>query len=87
MLTKGVCLLHHNARSHTANATKELLALFKWDVLKHPAHFPDLAPSDYCLFTSLNLHMGGKRFSTDKEVKREVDKGVGGKLLRGRHKK
>lgn len=74
MLTKGVCLLHDNARPHTANATKELLASFKWDVLNHPAHSPDLAPSDYYLFTSLKLHMGGKRFSTDEEVKEEVGK-------------
>ena len=71
MLTKGVCLLHDNARPHTANATKELLASFKWDVLNHPAHSPDLAPSDYYLFTSLKLHMGGKSFSTDEEVKEE----------------
>lgn len=57
-----------------ANATKELLASFKWDVLNHPAHSPDLVPSDYYLFTSLKLHVGGKRFSTDEEVKEEVEK-------------
>ena len=33
------------------------------------------------------MHMGGKRFSTGEEVKGEVDEGVGGKLLQGRHKK
>uniref|UniRef100_A0A8D8R8P0 Histone-lysine N-methyltransferase SETMAR n=1 Tax=Cacopsylla melanoneura TaxID=428564 RepID=A0A8D8R8P0_9HEMI len=74
MLTNGVCLLHDNARPHTANATKQLLDSFGWDVLNHPAHSPDLAPSDYHLFTALKLHMGGKRFSTDEEVKQEVEK-------------
>jgi hypothetical protein len=62
MLTKGVCLLHENAKSHMANTMKELLASFKWDVLNHSAHSPDLASSDYYLLTSLKLHMGGKRF-------------------------
>ena len=35
------------------------------------------------------MHMGGKRFQTDEEVKGDVDvvEGVGGKLLRRRHKK
>ncbi|CAH0398476.1 unnamed protein product [Chilo suppressalis] len=31
-------------------------------------------PRDYYLSTSLKLHMGGKRFSTDEEVKQEVEK-------------
>lgn len=74
ILTKGVCLLHDNARPSTANATKQLLDSFGWDFLNHPPYSPDLAPSDYHLFTSLNMHMGGKRFSTDEEVKGEVKK-------------
>ena len=72
-LTKGVCLLHDNARPHTANVTKQLLDTFGWDVLDHPSHSPDLAPSDYHLFPSLKQHLGGKKFSTDEEVKEEVD--------------
>lgn len=74
LLQKGVCLLHDNARPHTANATKQLLESFGWDVLNHPAHSPDQAPSDYHLFTSLKMHMGGKKFSTDEEVKGGVNK-------------
>ena len=70
MLTKGVDLLRD---ASTANATKSLLASFKRNVLNHPAHSPHLAPSDYYLFTSLKLHMGGKMFSTDEEVKEEVE--------------
>lgn len=61
--------LHNNARLHTGNATK-LLASFKWDILNHPVHSPDLAPSDYNLFNSLKLHMGGKGYSTDEEVEK-----------------
>ena len=73
LLQKGVCLLHENATTHTAHATKQLLESFGWDVLNHPAYSPDLAPSDYHLFTSLKMHMGGKKFSTDEEVKVEVN--------------
>ncbi|KAL4143904.1 hypothetical protein QTP88_006158 [Uroleucon formosanum] len=70
----GVCLLHDNARPHTANVTKQLLDSFGLDVLNHPPYSPDLVPSDYHLFTSLKKHMGGKQFSTDEEVKGAVDK-------------
>lgn len=74
LLTKGVCLLHDNARPHTANVPKQLLSSYGWDVLSHPPYFPDLVPSDYHLFTSLKMHMGGKRFSSDEEVMEEVKK-------------
>ncbi|KAL4098309.1 hypothetical protein QTP88_022944 [Uroleucon formosanum] len=56
-----------------------------------PPVFPPIwHPSDYHLFTSLKKHMGGKKFSTDVKVnnmKDKVDKGDGGRVLRGRHKK
>lgn len=72
MLTKGVCLLHDNARPHTANVITALLNSFKWNVLRHPAHSPDLAPSDYHLFLHLKQHLAGKRFETDENVEKEV---------------
>ncbi|VVC28199.1 Ribonuclease H-like domain,Transposase, type 1 [Cinara cedri] len=74
LLTSGICLLHDKARPHTANVTKQLLDSFGCDVLNHPPYSPDLAPSDYHLFTSLKKHMGGKKCSTDEEVKGAVDK-------------
>jgi len=40
--------------------------------LNHPAYSPDLAPSDFHLFTFLKTYMGGKKFQTDKEVKQKV---------------
>lgn len=72
MLTKGVCLLHDNARPQTANATKARLDSFGWDILNHPAYSSDLAPSDFHLFTFLKTYMGGKKFQTDEEEKQEV---------------
>jgi hypothetical protein len=32
ILTRGLCLLHDNARAHTARVTQELLQTTKWDV-------------------------------------------------------
>jgi len=72
MLTKGVRLLHDNARPHLARNTKALLDKFGWDILPHPLYSPDLALSDYHLFTNLKKHVGGKKLNSDEEVKTVV---------------
>lgn len=72
MLTSGVSLLHDNARPHTARITQDLLASFGWDIVTHPPYSPDLAPSDYHLFTKLKEFLGGKRFADDEELKEAV---------------
>jgi hypothetical protein len=48
---------------------QELLQTFKWDVLGHPSHSPDLAPGDYHLFGKLKEHIAGKKFDDDDEAK------------------
>jgi hypothetical protein len=50
-----VLLLHDNARPHTANKTYEMLQNFKGEVLEHPPYSPNLAPSNFHLFGSLNI--------------------------------
>jgi transposase len=52
-LISGVVLLHDNARPHTAARTRSLLAHLNWELFDHPSYSPDLAPSDYHLFTNL----------------------------------
>ena len=54
MLTKGVVLLRDNTRTHTAARTRGLIKLFNWEIFDHPLCSPDLAPSDYRLFTKIN---------------------------------
>jgi histone-lysine N-methyltransferase SETMAR len=54
MLTSGVILLHDNARPHTAARTRALLEYFNWELFDRPPYSPDLAPSDYELFTYAN---------------------------------
>lgn len=68
-LSKGIVLLHDNARPHVANRTKDLIKSFKWETLDHPPYSPDLAPSDYHLFLHLKKHLGGQRLQDDNEVK------------------
>lgn len=60
------------AWQHTANAIKARLDSFGWDILNHPAYSPDLAPSDFHLFTFLKTYISGKKFQTDEKVKQEV---------------
>jgi histone-lysine N-methyltransferase SETMAR len=53
MLTYGVVLLHDNARPHTAARTRALLEHFHWELSDHSPYSPDLALSEYHLFTYL----------------------------------
>jgi histone-lysine N-methyltransferase SETMAR len=46
-------LLHDNACLHTAACIRALLEHFNWEMSDHPPYSPDLASSDYHLFTYL----------------------------------
>lgn len=71
-MTRRVCLLHDDARLHTANVAKQLLDFFGWNFLNSPPHYsPDFAPSDYYLFTSLKMYVSGNKFLMGEET---VDK-------------
>jgi len=52
-VTKGILFLHGNAPAHWALATQKKLAYLGFQFLDHPPYSPDLAPSDYHLFTGL----------------------------------
>jgi histone-lysine N-methyltransferase SETMAR len=43
-----------------------------WDVLFQPPYPPDLAPSDFHLFTYLRQFLGGTCVGSDEEVKKTV---------------
>jgi hypothetical protein len=40
----------------------------RYELLKLSPYFPDLAPSDFCLFPKLKLFLAGQRFSSNQEA-------------------
>ena len=60
---------HDNARPHVARKTKVELAGYGWTILPHPPYSPDLAPSDYYLFSDMQRHLGDTKFQSRSEVK------------------
>jgi len=56
--TRGIKLLHDNARPHVASATREFIRSSGIELLGHPAYSPDLAPCDYYLFDFIKQRLG-----------------------------
>jgi len=52
-VTNGVLFLRDNVLAHRALATQKKLAYLGFQCLDHPPYSPDLAPSDYHLFSGL----------------------------------
>ncbi|CAK9834554.1 Histone-lysine N-methyltransferase SETMAR [Anthophora retusa] len=61
---KGVVFHHDNARPHTSLVTRQKLRELGWEVLLHPPYSPDIAPSDYYLFRSLQNSLTGVKLAT-----------------------
>jgi [histone H3]-lysine36 N-dimethyltransferase SETMAR len=70
---KGVILQQDNARPHTAKITQQKLKEFGWEILPHPPYSPDIAPSDYHLFQSLQHFLDGKEFKGKNEVENAIN--------------
>jgi hypothetical protein len=58
---KGNHPVYDNAHPHTANLTT--LATLGWEILNHPPHSLDLAPSDYHLFGPMKEHVGEQKLA------------------------
>jgi len=67
-VTKGVLFLHDNAPAHQALATQKKLAYLDFQCLDHPPYSPDLAPSEYHLFSLLKKQLKGRHFWSNAEV-------------------
>jgi transposase len=74
MLTKGVVLLHDNARSHIAARTNSVIKVFNWEIFYYPPYSPDLAPSDNHLFTKMKVWLATQCFHTSEELTDGVNK-------------
>ncbi|GFO09586.1 histone-lysine N-methyltransferase SETMAR [Plakobranchus ocellatus] len=72
LLRRSVVLQHDNATPHSANLTQQWLQRYGWEILPHPAHSPDLAPSVFHLFGPLKRHLGGMAFETEDDLISEL---------------
>jgi histone-lysine N-methyltransferase SETMAR len=58
-LTHGVLLLHDNSPVHKSHVSQRAIRDSQFEELNHPPYSPDMAPSDYFLFS--NLKKGSPR--------------------------
>ena len=64
---------HDNARPHVAKLVKETLETLGVEVLPHSPYSPDIAPSDYHLFRSMQSVLKGEKCSSFSDIKNWID--------------
>ena len=75
-------IFHHgNARPHVAIPVKNYLENSEWEVLPHLPYSPDLAPSDYHLFRSMQIALTGIRFTSEQGIKNLLNSLLAAKLV------
>ena len=74
-LVNRKCILFHqdNARPHVSLMTRQKLLQLGWEVLIHRPYSPDIAPSDFHLFRSLQNFLNGKNFNSLEDCKRHLE--------------
>lgn len=60
--TRGILLQQDNASSHTSRKTSAAITDLGYKLLPHPPYSPDLAPSDYWLFSALKNPLRGRHY-------------------------
>lgn len=70
---KGVILQHDNARPHAAKLTQEKIRQLDWEVLPHPPYSPDIAPSDFHLFRSMEHSLKNLNFKNADDVRTRLE--------------
>ena len=71
---RGVVFHPDTARPHTSLATQQKLREFCWEVLMHPPYSPDLAPSDFHLFRSLQNSLGSVRLTSREDCQNHLSR-------------
>lgn len=68
-----ILLLMDNARPHTSKRTQSKLRELEIELVPHPPYSPDLAPSDFHIFRSLQSSFAGKKFTNREDVELAVN--------------
>jgi len=69
---KRVIFHQDNAKPHIAKLTQRKILQLGWELLPHSPYSPDLAPSDYHLFRSLEHHLRAHEFENEEEVQSAI---------------
>ena len=72
-VSHGVLLLHGNTPIHKCKIVQAAIRQVDFIELNHPAYSPDIAPSDYHLFSNLKKFVRLKNFSSDDEAVTTVE--------------
>ena len=70
---KRVIFDRDDAKPHVSLMTRQKLLQLGWEVLIHPPYSPDIAPSDFHLFRSLQNSLNGKNFNSLEDCKRHLE--------------
>jgi len=82
LLKNGVIFHCDNARPHCSRVTSQKIRDLGWTSLEHPPYSPDLAPTDFHLFRSLQHFLAGKAFETPEEIRSAMGEFFNGKTER-----
>ena len=66
---KHIIFHQDNTRPFVYLMTRQKLLQLAWEVLIHPLYSPDIAPSDFHLFRSLQNSLNGKNFNSLEDCK------------------
>ena len=66
----GAAFAHNRPQTQSCDNFVSIAKIHElgYELLSHPPHSPDLAPSDYFLFPNLKKWYGGKRFDSNDEI-------------------
>lgn len=67
-----VIFLDDNAKPHRSRQTRQMIEELGWEPLEHAPYSPDMAPSDFYLFRSLEHWLRGKKFNTIEEMRESL---------------
>jgi len=71
--TRKVILQHDSTRPHVVKMTQRVIFDLGWETLPHAACSPDMAPSKYHLFRSLQDHLSDTHFETLEDIRKSID--------------